>query len=102
MIGCSINERMQKALDYKSEEVLILKEMLREATQTKRVNFTEGQRARLARLGKQLTAPGAHGVLRDRAAEDDPGLVSPDLLGEVRQLEVRAAQGAPIQAEGDS
>ena len=55
MIACSINERMQKALDYKSEEVLILKEVLREVTQNKRIDFTEVQRARLALLGKQLT-----------------------------------------------
>jgi hypothetical protein len=30
MIGCAINERLQKALDYKSEEVVILKGILRE------------------------------------------------------------------------
>ena len=29
MIACSINERMQKALDYKTEEVMVLKEILR-------------------------------------------------------------------------
>ena len=56
MIACSINERMQKALDYKSEEVLILKEVLQEVTKKKRIDFTEEQRARLALLGKALTA----------------------------------------------
>jgi len=56
MIGCAINERLQKALDYKSEEVVILKQILREVTQKERIEFTEGQRARLALLGKALTA----------------------------------------------
>jgi putative transposase len=56
MIACSINERMQKALDYRSAEVLVLKEVLREVTKKKRIDFTEEQRARLALLGKALTA----------------------------------------------
>ncbi len=56
MIACSINERMQRALDYKSEEVLILEEVLQEVTKKKRIDFTEEQRARLALLGKALTA----------------------------------------------
>lgn len=56
MIACSINERIQKALNYQSEEVLILKKVLREVTKKKRIDFTEGQRARLALLGKSLTA----------------------------------------------
>jgi transposase len=47
---------MQKALDYKSEEVLILKQILQEVTKKKRIDFTEEQRARLALLGKALTA----------------------------------------------
>jgi putative transposase len=56
MIGCAINERLQKALDYKSEEVVILKEILREVTKKERIDFTAAQRARLALLGKALTA----------------------------------------------
>ncbi len=32
MIASSINERMQKRLDYKTEEVLVLKEILRAVT----------------------------------------------------------------------
>jgi transposase len=56
MIGCAINERLQKALDYKSEEVVILKQILREVTKKERIDFTEDQRARLALLGKALTA----------------------------------------------
>ena len=56
MIACSINERMQKALNYKSAEVVILKEVLREVTKKRRIDFTEEQRARLALLGKALTA----------------------------------------------
>jgi hypothetical protein len=56
MIGCAINERLQKALDYKSEEVVILKGILREVTTKERIDFTAAQRARLAVLGKALTA----------------------------------------------
>jgi transposase len=56
MLACSINERMQKALDYKATEVVILKEILREVTKKKRIDFTEEQRARLALLGKALSA----------------------------------------------
>jgi len=55
MVGCSLNERQQKALDYKTGEVLILKEVLREVTRKKRIDFTEDQRRRLAVLGKALT-----------------------------------------------
>ena len=55
MIACSINERMQKALDYKSGEVLILKEVLRGVTKKERIDFTKDQRRRLAVLGKDLT-----------------------------------------------
>jgi len=56
MIGCAINERLQKALDYKSEEVVILKQILREVTKKERIDLTEDQRTRLALLGKALTA----------------------------------------------
>jgi hypothetical protein len=56
MIACSSNERMQRALDYKSEEVLILEEVLQEVTKKKRIDFTEEQRARLSLVGKALTA----------------------------------------------
>lgn len=56
MIACSINERMHKALDYKAQEVVILEQILREVTKRKRIDFTEDQRARLAILGKALTA----------------------------------------------
>lgn len=55
MVGCSLNERQQKALDYKTGEVLILKEVLREVTGKKCIDFTEDQRRRLAVLGKALT-----------------------------------------------
>ncbi len=56
MIACSINERMQKALDYKTEEVLVLKQILQQVTNKKRIDFSEEQRGRLALLGKSLTA----------------------------------------------
>ncbi len=39
MIGCSINERLQKRLDYKTEEVLVLKEILRSITNKARIDF---------------------------------------------------------------
>jgi transposase len=55
MIGCSINERMQKQLDYKTEEVLVLKEILRSVTNKARIDFNEDQRKRLANKGKDLT-----------------------------------------------
>ena len=55
MIACSINERLQKALDYKAEEVVILKEILKTVTGKNRIDFTEDQRGRLAVLGKDLT-----------------------------------------------
>ena len=46
MIASSINERMQKRLDYKTEEVLVLKEILRSLTNKARIDFDEGQRRR--------------------------------------------------------
>ena len=55
MIACSLNERMQKRLDYKTEEVLILKEILQSVTGKARIDFTEEQRRRLAVVGKDLT-----------------------------------------------
>ncbi len=55
MIGCSLNERMQKRLDYKREEVLILKGILQSVTGKARIDFTEAQRRRLAVVGKDLT-----------------------------------------------
>ena len=54
MIASSINERMQKRLDYKSEEVLVLKEILRSVTGKSRIDFNESQRKRLAIKGKEL------------------------------------------------
>ena len=55
MIASSINERMQKRLDYKSEEVLVLKEILRTLTGKVRIDFNENQRKRLAIKGRDLT-----------------------------------------------
>ena len=55
MIARSINERMQKRLDYKTEEVLVLKEILRSVTGKGRIDFTENHRKRLAAKGKELT-----------------------------------------------
>ena len=55
MIACSLNERLQKVLDYKTEEVIVLKQILRSVTHKHRIDFTEDQRRRLARVGKDLT-----------------------------------------------
>ena len=54
LIACAINERQQKALDYKAEEVVILKEILTAITKKTRIDFTEDQRARLALVGKAV------------------------------------------------
>ncbi len=54
-IASSINERMQKRLDYKTEEVLVLKEILKSMTGKDRVDFNDSQRGRLATKGKELT-----------------------------------------------
>ncbi len=56
MIACAINERQQKALEYKTEEVLVLKDILKAVTGRSRIDFTEDQRRRLAIAGKELTA----------------------------------------------
>ncbi len=55
MIASSINERMQKRLDYKTEEVLVLKEVLKAHTGKGRIDFDDSQRKRLAIKGKELT-----------------------------------------------
>ena len=46
---------MQRRLDHKTEEVLILKEILQSITGKARIDFTEDQRRRLAVVGKDLT-----------------------------------------------
>ncbi len=56
MIACTINERQQRALEYKTEEVLVRKAILKAATGKQRIDFTEDQRRRLAVAGKELTA----------------------------------------------
>ena len=56
MIACTISERQQRALDYKTEEVLVLKDILKTITEKNRIDFTEDQRRRLAVAGKELTA----------------------------------------------
>ncbi len=43
-----VNEQIQEALDYKTEEVPILKQIQREITKKKRIDVTEEQRARLS------------------------------------------------------
>ena len=55
MIGCALNERMQKKLDYTHTEVRELKEVIEAVTGKKRIPFTDEQRRRLAIAGKVLT-----------------------------------------------
>ena len=38
MIACAINERMQRKLDYSQDEVRVLKELLRTATDAQRIS----------------------------------------------------------------
>ncbi len=45
MIACAINERQQKALEYKTEQVLVLKDILKSVTGKSRIDFTEDQRS---------------------------------------------------------
>ena len=47
---------MQKRLDYKTGEVLILKEILKSISGKNRIDFTDNQRKRLAIKGKDLTS----------------------------------------------
>jgi len=56
MIGCAINERMQKKLDYTQTEVRVLKEIIERLTGKKRIPFTDAHRRRLAIAGKDLTS----------------------------------------------
>ena len=55
MIASSISERMQKRLDCKTEEVLVLKEILNALTGKGRIEFNDSQRQRLATKGKELS-----------------------------------------------
>lgn len=55
MIASSINERMQKRIDYKAEEVHVLKEIFKAVTGKSRIDFNDSQRKRLAAKGKDLT-----------------------------------------------
>jgi transposase len=56
MIAYAINQRMARQLDYLQEEVRVLKEALAAATGKTRIDFSAGQRRRLALKGKELTA----------------------------------------------
>ena len=56
MIACAISERQQRALEYKTEEVLVLKDILKAVTGKERIDFTEDQRRRLAVVGIELSA----------------------------------------------
>ena len=55
MLACTLNERMQKKLDYTQEEVRVLKEVIEALNGGKRIEFTDEQRRRLAVSGKELT-----------------------------------------------
>jgi hypothetical protein len=55
MLACSLNERMQRKLDYAQQEVRILKEILASTTGRGCIPFTDDQRRRLALKGKVLS-----------------------------------------------
>jgi putative transposase len=55
MLACSLNERMQRKLDYTQEEVRILKEHFAAVTGKRRIILTDDQRRRLATKGKPLS-----------------------------------------------
>ncbi len=55
MLACTLNERMQKKLDYTQGEVRVLKEIIEALNGKKRIPFTDEQRRRLAIHGKELT-----------------------------------------------
>lgn len=55
LLACTLNERMQRKLDYTQEEVRVLKEVIEATGGGKRIEFTDEQRRRLAVCGKALT-----------------------------------------------
>jgi hypothetical protein len=55
MIAYSINERLQRKLDYTQEEVRVLKEIVRGLSH-RRIPFTADHRRRLAAAGKGLSS----------------------------------------------
>jgi hypothetical protein len=55
MIGCAINERLQRKLDYSLEEIRVLQETVDKLNGDKRLSFTVEQRRRLAVAGKELS-----------------------------------------------
>jgi hypothetical protein len=55
MIASSINDRLQRKLDYVEEERRILREQLDAAMGGKRLSFSADQRRRLAAAGRLLT-----------------------------------------------
>ena len=56
MLACTLNERMQKKLDYTQAEVRVLKEVIEALNGEKQIPFTDAQRRCLAVLGKDLPA----------------------------------------------
>jgi hypothetical protein len=55
MIACAINPRMQRKLDYRQEEVRVLKEIVAALTGNGRLSFTTDLRRRLAVVGMALS-----------------------------------------------
>jgi hypothetical protein len=55
MIAHTINERMQRKLDYPQEDVRFLKDILVALTGSQRISFTADQRRRPAVAGKALS-----------------------------------------------
>ena len=55
MLACTLNERMQKKLDYVQQEVRVLKQVVESLTGGQRVPLDDAQRRSLALAGKDLT-----------------------------------------------
>ena len=63
LFACSLNERMQKALDYKTEEVLVLEQILRQISGKDRIDFTESAASAPRGGGQGPHRPGTSAVL---------------------------------------
>ena len=55
-LACTLNERMQKKLDFAQQEVRVLKDVVATLTGSHRIPLNDDQRRQLAIAGKDLTA----------------------------------------------
>ena len=92
MLACTLNERMQKKLNYTQAEVQVLKEIIETHRGKKRISFTDAQRRRLAILGKDLTP-------KERTEVCE--IVKPDtVLGWFRKLVAKKYDGSAKRGPG--